>query len=209
MNECNQPLFVNPQFDTSGANQSAAICGRALAAGYDALKAVSTAELRLGRRPLAARKRPPECCEQRLHLARQVPAGARRMVQGLRRRRSKPLMDGLDFHPYPIPQSLPFASGYPQVSRRQRLEPSAYLPGLLRRVQRLRAADDRPAGGRRPAALPQRGGDPDRLDREARLRRHRDRGERGRRRARRDRDRGLPGLAGTSRCSSSSRATRT
>ena len=32
MNECNQPLFVNPQWDTSGNNQSAAICGRALAA---------------------------------------------------------------------------------------------------------------------------------------------------------------------------------
>jgi hypothetical protein len=37
MNECNQPLFVNPQWDSSGLNQSAAICGRALAASYDAL----------------------------------------------------------------------------------------------------------------------------------------------------------------------------
>jgi hypothetical protein len=26
--------------------------------------------------------------------------------------RTTPLMDGLDFHPYPIPQSLPFARGY-------------------------------------------------------------------------------------------------
>ncbi len=25
-------------------------------------------------------------------------------------------MDGLDFHPYPVPQSLPFASGYPNVN---------------------------------------------------------------------------------------------
>ena len=41
MNECNQPLFVNPQWGTTGLNQSAAICGRALAAAYDALKAVS------------------------------------------------------------------------------------------------------------------------------------------------------------------------
>ena len=41
MNECNQPLFVNPQWDTSGQNQSAAICGRALAAAYDALKGVN------------------------------------------------------------------------------------------------------------------------------------------------------------------------
>ncbi|HWE81787.1 MAG TPA: hypothetical protein VG265_09060, partial [Gaiellaceae bacterium] len=27
--------------------------------------------------------------------------------------RRAPLMDGLDFHPYPVPQSLPFATGYP------------------------------------------------------------------------------------------------
>ena len=27
MNECNQPLFVNPQWDAAGQNQSAAICG--------------------------------------------------------------------------------------------------------------------------------------------------------------------------------------
>ena len=26
--------------------------------------------------------------------------------------RTRPLMDGLDFHPYPIPQSLPFSTGY-------------------------------------------------------------------------------------------------
>ena len=26
--------------------------------------------------------------------------------------RTAPLMDGLDFHPYPVPQSLPFATGY-------------------------------------------------------------------------------------------------
>jgi hypothetical protein len=32
MNECNQPLFVNPQWNQSGQNQSAAIFGRALAA---------------------------------------------------------------------------------------------------------------------------------------------------------------------------------
>jgi hypothetical protein len=43
MNECNQPLFVNPQWNGAGQNQSAEICGRALAAAYDALKAVSPA----------------------------------------------------------------------------------------------------------------------------------------------------------------------
>ena len=42
-------------------------------------------------------------------------------------------MDGLDFHPYPVPQSLPFATGYAERARRERLEPAADLPGLLRR----------------------------------------------------------------------------
>ena len=149
-------------------------------------------ELRLGRRPLAARKRQPECCEQRLHLARQVPPGARRMVQGLGTYEADHGRARLP--PVPDPAVAPVRNRISAGGRRQRLEPAAYLPGLLRRVQRLRAADDRPAGGRRPAALAQRGRDPDRLDREARLRRHRDRGERGRRRARRDRDGGLPGL---------------
>ena len=37
MNECNQTRFVNPQFDGSRQNQSAALCGQALAAAYDAL----------------------------------------------------------------------------------------------------------------------------------------------------------------------------
>jgi hypothetical protein len=41
MNECNQPRFVNPQWDNSGANQWAEICGRALAAAYDAIKGVT------------------------------------------------------------------------------------------------------------------------------------------------------------------------
>ena len=43
MNECNQPLFVNPQFGGSSPgspNVSAAVCGQALALAYDALKAV-------------------------------------------------------------------------------------------------------------------------------------------------------------------------
>ena len=29
--------------------------------------------------------------------------------------RKAPLMDGLDFHPYPVPQSLAFATGYANV----------------------------------------------------------------------------------------------
>ena len=33
--------------------------------------------------------------------------------------RSTPLMDGLDFHPYPVPQSLPFATGYANAAARR------------------------------------------------------------------------------------------
>ena len=102
-------------------------------------------------------------------------------------------MDGLDFHPYPVPQSLPFATGLRRPALGERHEPAADLPGVLRRVQRDAAADDRPAEGRRPAGQPQRDRRPDRHVRQARLQRQRDLGERGRRRARPVRDRELPG----------------
>ncbi|MGH3001271.1 MAG: hypothetical protein ACRDM1_01125 [Gaiellaceae bacterium] len=109
MNECNQPLFVNPQYDASGNLLSAADCGEFLAAGYEALKAVNPANFVWG-----------------LGLS---PHGAQ--VDGSRHRDSspfdflkalgawyrtseyagEPIMDGLDLHPYPIPQSTPFAVG--------------------------------------------------------------------------------------------------
>ncbi len=136
MNECNQPLFVNPQWNASGQNQSAAICGRALAAAYDALKAVSRVELRLGRRPLAARQRHAERAPatprpRRSSSSATLGAWFRAFAQ--KTHRTAPLMDGLDFHPYPVPQSLPFATGYARPARRERLEPAADLPGVLRR----------------------------------------------------------------------------
>ncbi len=84
MNECNQPLFLNPQWTSAGANQSAEICGRALAASYDALKALDPRELRLGGRALAARERQPERCLRLLHLAGALPRRPRRLVQGFR-----------------------------------------------------------------------------------------------------------------------------
>ena len=72
--------------------------------------------------------------------------------------RSKPLMDGLDLHPYPIPQSLPFETGYPRTHVVQCREPAARLPGVLRRLQRHPAADGRPGAA---AGQPERGRDPD------------------------------------------------
>jgi FG-GAP-like repeat/FG-GAP repeat len=110
MNECNQPLFVNPQFDATGANQSAEICGRALAAAYDALKAVSTQNFvwGVGLSP-RGNDNPTAVSNVSTSPTRFLGAlGAWFKASG----RTRPLMDGLDFHPYPIPQSLPFATGY-------------------------------------------------------------------------------------------------
>ena len=109
MNECNQPLFVNPQYDAHGGVVSAAACGQFLAAGYQALKSVN-----------------PNIFVWGLGLS---PHGAK--VDGKVHRDSDPfsflsalgawyksspysgqkIMDGLDLHPYPIPQSVPFAQG--------------------------------------------------------------------------------------------------
>jgi hypothetical protein len=112
MNECNQPLFVNPQYE-GGNLVSAAACGEFLAAGYQALKSVD-----------------PSIFVWGLGLS---PHGAK--VDGAGHRDSSPfdflsalgawyrtssyrgqkIMDGLDLHPYPIPQSVPFAQGNSNV----------------------------------------------------------------------------------------------
>ncbi len=108
MNECNQDLFVNPQ-STRGRNVSAARCGAFLAAGYDALKAVSPDifvwGLGLSPRGNAPTKKDNPSTDpiDWLGFLGQWYRGSKR---------TKPLMDGLDLHPYPIPQSLPFATGY-------------------------------------------------------------------------------------------------
>jgi hypothetical protein len=115
MNECNQPLFVNPQWTTGGQNQSAEICGRALAAAYDALKAEDPANFVWGvglsprgnDRPNAPSNSSTSPVKFLEDLGTWFKAFAAKT------HRKTPLMDGLDFHPYPVPQSLPFATGYP------------------------------------------------------------------------------------------------
>jgi hypothetical protein len=114
MNECNQPLFVNPQFDSAGKNQSAAVCGRALAAAYDALKAASPANFVWGV-GLSPRGNDNPNASSNVSTSptaflRALGTWFKAFVQATGR--TRPLMDGLDFHPYPIPQSLPFAQGY-------------------------------------------------------------------------------------------------
>jgi hypothetical protein len=114
MNECNQPLFVNPQWDSSGQNQSAAICGRALAAAYDALHRLNSANFVWGvglsprgnDSPIASSNSSTSPVKFLGSLGRWFKAFAAKT------HRTTPLMDGLDFHPYPVPQSLPLATGY-------------------------------------------------------------------------------------------------
>ncbi len=114
MNECNQPLFVNPQFDSGGNNQSAEICGRALAAAYDALKVASAQNFVWG---VGLSPRGNDNPNAASNVSTSPTAflkdlGAWFKSYAAATGRTKPLMDGLDFHPYPIPQSLPFATGY-------------------------------------------------------------------------------------------------
>jgi hypothetical protein len=114
MNECNQPLFLNPQWNSAGGNQSAEICGRALAAAYDALKGVDSQNFVWGvglsprgnDNPRAA----SDSSTSPVHFLEDLGAWFKSFAQATRR--TTPLMDGLDFHPYPIPQSLALTAGY-------------------------------------------------------------------------------------------------
>ncbi len=118
MNECNQPLFVNPQWTTTGLNQSAEVCGRALAAAYDALKAQNTANfiwgVGLSPRGNDRPKAPSNASTSPVKFLQDL--GAWFTSFAAKTHRTAPLMDGLDFHPYPVPQSLPFATGYSSVN---------------------------------------------------------------------------------------------
>jgi hypothetical protein len=114
MNECNQPLFVNPQWNTARLNQSAEVCGRALAASYDALKQASSLNfvwgVGLSPRGNDAPTAPTNSSTSPVRFLQDL--GAWFKAFAAKTHRTAPLMDGLDFHPYPVPQSLPFATGY-------------------------------------------------------------------------------------------------
>ena len=110
MNECNTSLFANPQY-AGGKNVSAARCGAFLAAGYDALKAVDPGIFVWGL-GLSPRGNPVPKNGKDTRATDPIDwlsfLGAWYRQSG----RTAPLMDGLDIHPYPIPQNLPFEKGY-------------------------------------------------------------------------------------------------
>jgi hypothetical protein len=114
MNECNQPLFVNPQWDQNGLNQSAEICGRALVASYDVLKAVNSENFvwGVGLSPRGNDNPAAASNSSTTPVTFLHDLGAWFHAFVAKTGRTKPLMDGLDYHPYPIPQSLPFSQGY-------------------------------------------------------------------------------------------------
>jgi hypothetical protein len=114
MNECNQPLFLNPQWNTAGTNQSAAVCGRALVAAYDALKAVSKSNFvwGVGLSPRGNDKPNARSNSSSSPVRFLGALGTWFKAFAKKTGRKAPLMDGLDFHPYPVPQSLSFAKGY-------------------------------------------------------------------------------------------------
>ncbi len=109
-NEPNQPAFWRPQF--SGLRQaSAASFGRFLAAGYDALKTVdpTLVVVGVGLSP-RGNDRPTARNNVSTSPIRFLAAlGAWYRASG----RTRPLMDGLSFHPYPNVATDPLDRGYP------------------------------------------------------------------------------------------------
>ena len=110
MNEPNQPAFMRPQFRPDGTNASAARAGAFLAAGYDALKAVDPTirVVGLGLSP-RGNDNPAATSNVSTSPVRFLAAlGAWYRGSG----RTRPLMDGLSFHPYPNQATDPLDSGY-------------------------------------------------------------------------------------------------
>jgi len=110
MNEPNQPAFLRPQFNPDGTNASAARAGAFLAAGYDALKAVDPTirVIGLGLSP-RGNDSPSATSNISTSPVRFLAAlGAWYRASG----RTRPLMDGLGFHPYPNQATDPLDRGY-------------------------------------------------------------------------------------------------
>ena len=149
-NEPNQPAFFRPQFADGQKQASAARFGPFLAAGYDALKAVDPTipSSASGCRPGATTARTRASNVSTSPVRFLAALGAWYRASG----RTRPLMDGLSFHPYPNRATDSLERGYAW--------PNAGFANLDRIKQAFwdafagnGAADDR----ERPAALPRRG----------------------------------------------------
>jgi hypothetical protein len=109
-NEPNQPAFFRPQF-AKGKQASARRFGPYLAAGYDALKAVDPAitVVGVGLSP-RGNDRPAARSNVSTSPVRFLAAlGAWYRAS----KRTRPLMDGFSFHPYPNRATDPLERGYP------------------------------------------------------------------------------------------------
>jgi hypothetical protein len=109
-NEPNQPAFWRPQFDAAGENASAPAFGPYLAAAYDTLKAVDPAITVIG---IGLSPRGNDRPEARNNISTSPVRFLRALGAWYRSSgRTKPLMDGFSFHPYPNEATDPLERGY-------------------------------------------------------------------------------------------------
>ncbi len=109
-NEANQPAFWRPQFDAAGKQASAAAFGPFLAAGYDGVKSVdaSIEVLGVGLSPRG---------NDRPDAPSNISTSPVKFLKALGdwyrgSGRTKPLMDGFSFHPYPNEHTDALDKGY-------------------------------------------------------------------------------------------------
>ncbi|MBM2821435.1 MAG: hypothetical protein HW413_181 [Thermoleophilia bacterium] len=109
-NEPNQPAFWRPQFDSTGANASAASFGPYLAAAYDTLKLVDP-EISVVGVGLSPRGNDRPDAKNNISTS---PVRFLRALGAWYRRsgRTRPLMDAFSFHPYPNEATDPLERGY-------------------------------------------------------------------------------------------------
>jgi hypothetical protein len=109
-NEPNQPAFWRPQFDASGQIASAPAFGPYLAAAYDTLKAVDPQISVVG---VGLSPRGNDRPTARNNISTSPVRFLRALGVWYRRSgRTRPLMDGFSFHPYPNEATDPLERGY-------------------------------------------------------------------------------------------------
>ncbi len=109
-NEPNQPAFWRPQFDSTGANVSAASFGPYLAAAYDTLKAVDPEVSVVG---VGLSPRGNDRPEAKNNISTSPVRFLRALGAWYRKSgRTQPLMDAFSFHPYPNEATDPLERGY-------------------------------------------------------------------------------------------------